>query len=64
MFLCYTEFHLFFFFFCYQGLVVPVLRNVGGMNYAEIEKGINELGLKVCVCVRVHSLEKEREREN
>lgn len=30
-----------------QGLVVPVLRNVENMNYAEIEKGLNELGEKV-----------------
>ncbi|KAL3873099.1 hypothetical protein ACJMK2_036257 [Sinanodonta woodiana] len=29
-----------------KGLVVPVLRNVNGMNYADIEKGINELGEK------------------
>jgi 2-oxoglutarate dehydrogenase E2 component (dihydrolipoamide succinyltransferase) len=29
-----------------KGLVVPVLRNVEGMNYAEIELGINALGLK------------------
>jgi len=31
-----------------QGLVVPVLRNVETMNYADIEKGLNELGDKVC----------------
>lgn len=30
-----------------QGLVVPVLRNVETMNYADIEKNINELGIKV-----------------
>ncbi|XP_072031808.1 dihydrolipoyllysine-residue succinyltransferase component of 2-oxoglutarate dehydrogenase complex, mitochondrial-like [Amphiura filiformis] len=29
-----------------KGLVVPVLRNVGGMNYAEIEHGLSELGEK------------------
>ncbi|XP_064403563.1 dihydrolipoyllysine-residue succinyltransferase component of 2-oxoglutarate dehydrogenase complex, mitochondrial-like isoform X2 [Halichondria panicea] len=29
-----------------KGLVVPVLRNVGTMNYADIEIGVNELGLK------------------
>jgi 2-oxoglutarate dehydrogenase E2 component (dihydrolipoamide succinyltransferase) len=29
-----------------KGLVVPVLRNVEGMNYAEIELGINALGVK------------------
>ena len=29
-----------------QGLVVPVMRNVEGMNYADIEKGIAALGQK------------------
>lgn len=29
-----------------QGLVVPVLRNVESMNYADIEIGINTLGEK------------------
>lgn len=29
-----------------QGLVVPVLRNVSDMNYAEVEKGIAALGQK------------------
>lgn len=29
-----------------KGLVVPVLRNVESMNYADIELGINELGVK------------------
>ncbi len=29
-----------------KGLVVPVLRNVQDMDYADIEKGINALGLK------------------
>lgn len=29
-----------------KGLVVPVIRNVGDMNYAEIEKAINALGEK------------------
>ena len=29
-----------------KGLVVPVLRNVEGMNYAEIELAINALGEK------------------
>merc|ERR1711963_1192607 len=29
-----------------KGLVVPVLRNVERMNYADIEKGISELGKK------------------
>lgn len=35
--------------FCFllQGLVVPVMRNVENMNYAEIEKSLNELGEKV-----------------
>jgi len=28
---------------------VPVLRNVENMNYADIEKGLNELGEKVCM---------------
>ena len=27
--------------------MVPVLRNVETMNYADIEIGVNELGLKV-----------------
>ena len=31
---------------CLQGLVVPVLRNVGDMTYADIEKGIAALGQK------------------
>lgn len=30
-----------------QGLVVPVLRNVETMNYADIEKTTAELGEKV-----------------
>lgn len=30
-----------------QGLVVPVLRNVETMNYADIEIGIRDLGTKV-----------------
>ena len=30
-----------------QGLVVPVIRNVEEMNYADIEKAINALGEKV-----------------
>lgn len=29
-----------------QGLVVPVLRNVDGMSYADIEKGMAALGVK------------------
>ncbi len=29
-----------------KGLVVPVLRNVQDMDYADIEKGINALGQK------------------
>ena len=32
--------------FVLQGLVVPVLRNVGDMSYADIEKGIAALGQK------------------
>lgn len=31
----------------FQGLVVPVIRNVEGMNFADIEKAINLLGEKV-----------------
>lgn len=31
----------------HQGLVVPVIRNVESMNYADIERTINELGEKV-----------------
>lgn len=34
--------HLFF-----QGLVVPVIRNVENMNYTDIERSIAELGEKV-----------------
>ncbi len=30
----------------FKGLVVPVLRNVQDMDYADIEKGINALGQK------------------
>lgn len=30
-----------------KGLVVPVIRNVETMNYADIEKAINALGEKV-----------------
>lgn len=34
--------------------MVPVLRNVEAMNYAQIEKGIEELGVKVgVICVQV-----------
>ena len=36
-------------FLLWQGLVVPVLRNVEGMNYVQIEQGLNELGEKVCM---------------
>ena len=39
-----------YFFICcsvFQGLVVPVVRNVHQMNYAEIEKEIAALGQKV-----------------
>jgi len=32
---------------CFQGLVVPVIRNVETMNFADIEKSINALGEKV-----------------
>lgn len=36
-----TAFHF------HQGLVVPVIRNVETMNYADIERTISELGEKV-----------------
>lgn len=32
-----------------KGLVVPVLRNVESMNYAQIEKELSDLGEKVCL---------------
>lgn len=35
------------FFHSFQGLVVPVIRNVETMNYADIERTISELGEKV-----------------
>ena len=38
--------YFFFIFCCFQGLVVPVLRNVQDMDYADIEKGIAALGQK------------------
>lgn len=31
---------------CHQGLVVPVLRNAENMNFAEVEKEINNLAKK------------------
>lgn len=34
-------------FHSHQGLVVPVIRNVEAMNYADIERIISELGEKV-----------------
>ena len=34
-------------FYFHQGLVVPVIRNVETMNYADIERTISELGEKV-----------------
>lgn len=34
-------------FHSHQGLVVPVIRNVEAMNYADIERTISELGEKV-----------------
>ena len=37
-----------FILFPFQGLVVPVLRDVQAMNFADIEKGMNMLGEKVC----------------
>ncbi len=33
-----------------KGLVVPVLRNVETMNYAAIEKTLNEYAIKVLSC--------------
>lgn len=33
--------------FFFQGLVVPVIRNVEGMNFADIENAISLLGEKV-----------------
>lgn len=39
-----------------KGLVVPVVRNVENMNYAEIEKAIAALGEKVCGLIRLGSL--------
>jgi pyruvate/2-oxoglutarate dehydrogenase complex dihydrolipoamide acyltransferase (E2) component len=33
--------------------VVPVLRNVENLNYAEIEKALNEIGEKVGNTIRV-----------
>lgn len=32
-----------------QGLVVPVIRSVDGMNFTDIEKAINLLGEKVII---------------
>ena len=37
----YVVFHLL------QGLVVPVIRNVGDMNFKDIELAVNALGEKV-----------------
>ena len=37
----YVVFHLL------QGLVVPVIRNVGNMNFKDIELAVNALGEKV-----------------
>ena len=42
-----THTHTLLSFLFVQGLVVPVLRNVESMNYADIELGIAELGEKV-----------------
>lgn len=36
-----------------QGLVVPVIRGVEGMNFTDIEKAINELGEKVGAIIYV-----------
>lgn len=39
-----------------QGLVVPVIRNVEGMNFADIEKAINLLGEKVILNVKFNDM--------
>ena len=44
-----------FYFTLLQGLVVPVIRNVEEMNYADIEKAINSMGEKVHICVILRS---------
>ena len=43
---------LVFFSISRQGLVVPVIRNVEEMNYADIEKAINALGEKVLSLIK------------
>ena len=35
---------------------MPVLRNVENMNYAEIEKALNELGDKVCLTIHISDI--------
>lgn len=46
--LCITALNLLFMDFASpQGLVVPVVRNVENMNFADIERAIYELGEKV-----------------
>lgn len=46
--LCVTALNLLFMDFASpQGLVVPVVRNVENMNFADIERAIYELGEKV-----------------
>ena len=42
----FSSFYKCFFFF-YKGLVVPVLRDVNKMNFADIEREMNALGEKV-----------------
>ena len=34
---------------------MPVLRNAEGMNYAQIEHGLNELGEKVSGAVKINT---------
>ena len=38
-----------------KGLVVPVIRSVEGMNYADIEKAIADLGEKVRLGTVIHA---------
>ena len=47
---------------CIQGLVVPVLRNVEAMNYADIEKTTAELGAKVSFHVHTTILPPSRKQ--
>ena len=40
-----------------KGLVVPVLRNVERMNYADVEKGIAELGKKASNQISIEDMD-------